>query len=181
LAVQQSHTELVEACKRGDRRAMEKIYRMYARALFNTAYRITGDFHYAEDVMHEAFIKAFEHMDAYRGDAPLGAWLKRIAVNESLQWLKKYRRYETDRDEWPEMAAEDETPPDDTWQTEDKKRLAEALMKLNPRYRTVLSLHYIEGYDLQETASIMDISYANVRTLLTRAKQQLKKILEHER
>lgn len=180
MAATVSHNELIEACKNGDRQAMEKIYQMYARAMFNTAYRITGDYHFAEDIMQEAFIKAFERLSSYRGDAPFGAWLKRITINESLQWLKKYRRFETDR-ELPE-AAEDPSGDDaeDVWQA-DRQRLARALLQLNARYRTVLSLHYIEGYDLQETASIMQIGYGNVRTLLTRAKQQLKKIMENER
>ena len=160
--------------------AMEKLYQMYARAMFNAAYRITGDYHYAEDIMHEAFIKAFDHIDSYRGDASFGAWLKRIVINESLQWLRKYRPYETDTPLPPEASAEDDTNDDELW-TEDKKRLARALMQLKPNYRSVLSLHYLEGYDLQETAQIMHISYQNVRTMLSRARRQLKKIMENER
>ncbi len=173
--------ELIAAIQRGDHKAMEAFYHRYARAMFNTAYRITGDYHYAEDVVQEAFIKAFAHMKNFRGDAEPGAWLKRIVINESLQWLRKFRRFETDRE-----PPENSTPPDDD--DDDifadralRQALARALLRLRTNYRTVLSLHYIEGYDLQETAQIMGISYGNVRTMLTRAKQQLKKLMENER
>jgi len=151
---------------------------MYARAMFNTAYRITGDYHYAEDIMHEAFIKAFDHIDSYRGDASFGAWLKRIVINESLQWLRKYQVWDHDT----ETLAEPSTGEDDNeiFDRPHREEIARALMQLRPNYRSILSLHYIEGYDLQEIAQIMGISYQNVRTMLSRARKKLKSLLQDE-
>lgn len=175
------HRELISAIQQGNRKAMEAFYRQYAKAMFNTAYRIMGDYHYAEDVVQEAFIKAFEHIQTFRGDAEPGAWLKRIVINESLQWLRKSKRYETDR-EPKEDSIMLHNEKDDMFSNETlREALAQALLKLKPNYRTVISLHYIEGYDLQETAEIMGISYANVRTMLSRAKQKLRKLLENEK
>jgi len=88
---------LIDRVKHGDTEAMQMLYERYYRPMFNTAYRIVNDFHFAEDVMHEAFLKAFDRIGTFEGRAPFGAWLKRIVVNESLQWLRKYGRFSAAR------------------------------------------------------------------------------------
>ncbi len=172
--------KLILACKRGDIRAMETLYRQYARSMFNVAYRIVNDFHFAEDVMQEAFLKAFERIGQFRGDASFGAWLKRITINESLNWVKKYgNRYSDFPANFSEEVEVDsaETEPPGL----EPEKLLKAMQALNPQYRTIISLFYIEGYDYREIAEIMDISYQNARTMMTRAKKKLKKILENEK
>ena len=165
---------LIRQCKAGNTNAMSRLYELYYRPMFNTAYRIVNDFHFAEDVMHEAFIKAFEHIHSFRGDAGFGAWLKRIIINESLQWIKKYGNFNTGEDESkfdkPDTDAPDplSVPPEE---------LLKAMRRLKDNYRTILSLYYIEGYDYEEISQIMGISYQNARTMLSRAKASLKKIL----
>ncbi len=172
--------ELIAACKRGDTAAMEALYRQYAKPMFNVAYRIVNDYHFAEDVMQEAFLKAFERIGQFRGEASFGAWLKRITVNESLNWIKKYQRQYTDFSEnTAEEPAEEER--DEDFLRIEPEQLLKALRALNPNYRTIISLYYIEGYDYREISSIMDISYQNARTMMTRAKQKLRKILENEK
>ncbi len=166
---------LIEKCKQGDTKAMSMLYEMYYRPMFNTALRIVNDFHFAEDVMHEAFIKAFERIESFRGSASFGAWLKRIIINESLQWIKKYGRFSTNRNENEFEAVEE---PDETdWPSEKPEKIIRAMRKLRDNYRTILSLYYMEGYDYEEITQIMGISYENARTMLSRAKAALKKIL----
>ncbi|HET9052793.1 MAG TPA: sigma factor, partial [Cyclobacteriaceae bacterium] len=71
------HHELIERCRTGNQDAHFRLYKLYSRAMLNTAYRITGNAEDAEDVLQEAFVSAFKNLHRYRGDATFGAWLKR--------------------------------------------------------------------------------------------------------
>ena len=81
------HDELIARCKAGDREAHYRIYKLYSRSMFNVSYRITGRSEDAEDALQEAFISAFKNLDSYRADATFGAWLKRIVVNKSINFV----------------------------------------------------------------------------------------------
>ena len=85
------HLDLIRQCKRGDQKAQFEIYRLYHAAMFNTTLRIVGDSDDAEDVMQEAFLKAFAKLDSYRGEVSFGAWLKRIMINKALDFLRLKR------------------------------------------------------------------------------------------
>ncbi len=172
-------TALLTACKQNDPKAQLEIYNRYYKAMFNTALRIVGDFDDAEDVMQEAFIKAFGKLDTYQAKATFGAWLKRIVINESITWLRKGKKIQCeDVEHLPETIEETE------WNFDPEnikiKSLIEALRLLKSKYRTALSLYYIEGYDYEEITGILNVSYANARALVSRGKQQLKKILVTE-
>ena len=82
---------LVERCRLNDRQAQAEIYRRYAKAMFNAALRITGDYAEAEDVLQESFLSAFRELSGYKGDSSFGAWLKRIVVNKSINCLRQRR------------------------------------------------------------------------------------------
>ncbi len=170
---------LVEQCKKGDIKAMNALYDMYYKPLFNTAYRIVNDFHFAEDVMHEAFIKAFQRIHSFRGEASFGAWLKRIIINESLQWIKKYGNFNAHEDEKMFDHAEDHKELD--LRDNDPKEMLKILRSLKDNYRTILSLYYMEGYDYEEIAQIMGISYQNARTMMSRAKSALRKLINENK
>jgi len=174
---------LVERIKKGDKQAMAEIYDTYYKPMFNTAYRIVNDFHFAEDVLHEAFIKAFTHIHQYKGTASFGAWLKRIIINESLQWIKKYGHWHPEENDarlnklhGKEEIYEENEP--DFPQNEKPREILMAMRRLKDNYRTILSLYYIEGYDYDEITQIMGISYQNARTMLSRAKTALKNLLK---
>ncbi len=176
--------KLVDACRSGDKTAMEKLYVMYYKPMFNTAYRIVNDFHFAEDIMQESFLKAFEKLDGFEGRSTFGAWLKRIVINESLQWLKKYKRFQFNAEEvWKEEPAEAENRDDEIVELNrlQAEKVLTLLNQLKPNYKIILQLYFIEGYDYEEIGEIMGISYQNARTMLSRAKQKLKKLLENEK
>ena len=82
------HLDLIEACKKGNRKAQFELYRLYHAAMYNTTLRIVGDSDDAEDVMQEAFLKAFTKLGTYRKEVSFGAWLKRIVINKSLDFLR---------------------------------------------------------------------------------------------
>ena len=83
------HKALVERCKHGDRKAQHELYRRYMQAMYHVALQITQDAMEAEDVLQEAFIRAFRNLKSFKGDSTFGAWLKRIVINTSINHLKK--------------------------------------------------------------------------------------------
>ncbi|MGB3618991.1 MAG: sigma-70 family RNA polymerase sigma factor, partial [Catalinimonas sp.] len=89
--LQDISSPLVEQCRRGDRRAQRELYQRYARAMLNAIMRIVHDHTTAEDLLQESFVDAFMKIDQFRGESTFGAWLRRIAVNNALNHLRKYR------------------------------------------------------------------------------------------
>ena len=173
--VQEIHEELIARCRRGERDAYFKLYKLYSRAMYNVGYRITGDEDDAEDVLQEAFISAFRNLESYRGDATFGAWLKRIVVNKAITLLKQRRTEALPEDErWdiPEEKTADE--PYDNLTVE---RVKSAIQNLPDGYRSVLSLYLLEGYDHQEISEILGISESTSKSQLNRAKSKLRELL----
>lgn len=174
------HLDLVEACKRGDQKAQFELYRLYHVAMYNSALRIVGDSDDAEDVMQEAFLKAFVKLNSYRGEVSFGAWLKRIVINKSLDFLR-LKREQLSLDQATEVREMVEESSD----TEDVEYRAEAIKKaiynLPEGYRIVLSLILLEGYDHDEVSSILNISNATSRTQYHRAKKRLIELLKSNR
>lgn len=174
--------DLVERCRHGDQRAQMEIYDRYYKAMYNTAYRITGHSAEAEDIMQEAFLNAFTKIESFQGTSTFGAWLKRIVVNESLTAHKKIAKLgevsyndelKNETDDGGIVLGEDND-------NNTKVRLIlEQIRSLKENYRIGLTLHLIEGYDYEEICEIMNISYANCRTMISRAKESLRKKLQH--
>ncbi len=166
------HLDLIRQCKRGDQKAQFEIYRLYHAAMYNTTLRIVGDSDDAEDVMQEAFLKAFAKLDSYRGEVSFGAWLKRIVINKALDFLRLKREQLSleDAGEIWEMAEEEAENVDYKYTAETIKK---AIYALPEGYRIVLSLILLEGYDHEEISTILNISNATSRTQYHRAKKRL--------
>ena len=157
-----------------------EVYNRYYRAMYNTAFRIVKDQAEAEDVMQEAFLSAFTKLDTFKGEVAFGAWLKKIVVNKSLVYYRNIRKKnEVPLDEKLYRVGDNTESEADHSETE---RLAQKVLKtmdsLKDNYRVSLTLHLIEGYDYEEICDLMDISYANCRTMISRAKESLRKKLE---
>jgi len=168
------HRDLIEGCRNNDRKAQVRLYDLYYKAMYNTSYRILNNPAEAEDTMQEAFLDAFRKIGSYRGTGSFGSWLKRIVVNKSLDKYRVHKEFESldDRDE--QIAESTET--DDSNAEYVFTRMEEihsALEKIPEQYRIILSLHLLEGYDHREMAQILELSYNNVRTRYSRAKQRL--------
>jgi RNA polymerase sigma-70 factor (ECF subfamily) len=172
------HQDLIRQCKRGDQKAQFEIYRLYHAAMFNTTLRIVGDSDDAEDVMQEAFLKAFAKLDSYRGEVSFGAWLKRIMINKALDFLRLKREQLSleDAGEIREMAEEEAEDVEYKYTSETIKK---AIYALPEGYRIVLSLILLEGYDHEEVSLILNISNATSRTQYHRAKKRLIELLKH--
>jgi len=143
--------------------------------MFNTANRILKDSFEAEDVMQESFLVAFTKLGTFKGDVAFGAWLKRIVINRSLTQLKKNNRFkEVKLDVIPDLT-EEENESDYTMLK--AKDITNAINSLKDNYRVALTLNLIEGYDYEEIAAIMKVTYQNSRTTISRAKNKLRQLL----
>ncbi|AWH85454.1 RNA polymerase subunit sigma [Flavobacterium album] len=171
---------LIELCKEGSRNAQFEVYNRYYKPMYNTALRIVKDSHWAEDIMQEAFLKAFTKLDSFKGEVTFGAWLKRIVINHSLDNYKKINKnamdpldnvlYKVEDDNYKEEAAID-------FQNMQVQQVMAAIQSLKDNYRVALTLFFIEGYDQEEISDIMGITHGNCRTTISRAKESLLKKL----
>ena len=155
-----------------------EVYNRYNKAMYNTAFRIVKDSYKAEDIMQESFLTAFTKLHTLEDTNVFGAWLKRIVVNNSIAHYNKI----TKKNEVPLDAVmykvEDDNGIDNYSQNNDKvKQIISVMKTLKPNYSLVLSLHLIEGYDYEEISEIIGITYANCRTMISRAKDSLRKKL----
>ena len=145
--------------------------------MFNTAYRIVNNRFEAEDIMQESFLSAFTKLDSFSGNVTFGAWLKRIVINNSITALKKSKRFEEiSLNENIEVTSLDDDA-NESLKGLHTKEVLQTLNLLKPNYKLALTLHFIEGYDYEEVAQIMEISYENSRTTISRAKNKLKQLL----
>lgn len=170
------HIELVEQCKANDRQAQLKLYRQYCDGMFGVAMRFLKNADDAEDVLQEAFIKAFQRIDQFKGEVTFGAWLKRIVVNGSIDFLKsKHERTVELNESYMHVADEED------WSIEtgiSLEQVKEAIEELPPKYKYVVQLFLVEGYDHSEISEILAITETASRTRLLRGKTQLKEKLK---
>jgi len=146
--------------------------------MYIVAMRFVKDSMEAEDVVQESFIKAFAKLDQYKAEVSFGAWLKRIVINKSIDYLKKRKEQLLELSEVHLKVVEDD---DDKWLVDDSTSIEEikkVIDELPDKYRMVLMLYLIEGYDHQEISEILDISEMASRTQLSRGKTKLQERLK---
>ena len=153
-----------------------QLYNLYCKAMFVVANRYVNDSFLAEDIMQESFIKAFKSIDRYKNEVPFGAWLKRIVINQSIDALKKKKLELISMNEETLRIVDDED-----WKVDESITVDEvksAINDLKEKYRLVLSLYLIEGYDHDEISQILGITTNTSRTHLLRGKRLLKEKLK---
>jgi RNA polymerase sigma-70 factor (ECF subfamily) len=178
------HQDIIDRCKKGEQKAQFQLYKLYYKAMYNTSYRIVNDRMEAEDVMQEAFLKAFDKIGTYSGRVSFGAWLKRIVINHSLDEVKKKKM---DFQSVEEAHRPGEVKEDQEGEEEDEKELKEKIEQIRETinelpdgYRIVLSLYLLEGYDHEEIGEILGVSSSTSRSQYTRAKNKLKQELSNK-
>ena len=168
------HQEIIDQCREGDQKAQFRLYKLYYKPMYSVCMRLINQAAEAEDVMQEAFLNAFRNIGTYRGEVSFGAWLKRIVINRSLDYLKKKKlKLEEINDKTAQIA---------DYQMEMKEvnveAIKNAIQQLPDGYRVVLSLYLIEGYDHEEISEILGITNSNSRTQFLRAKNKLRELLK---
>lgn len=171
--------ELLILCKAHNKGAQYEIYHRYSKAMYNTAFRILKNSFEAEDAMQEAFLKAFKKIESCHESSSFGSWLKKIVVNESLyQYNKKSKKeelpLEESQKEIDKVSMENHSLD---YAKLKAQEVMEAISFLKENYQIAINLHLIEGYDYEELSDILKISNANSRTLISRAKEQLRNII----
>ena len=169
------NNQLIELCRNGNQQAQMEVYRRYYSAMYNTSIRIVKDSFQAEDIMQDSFLSAFTRLDRLKENERFGAWLKRIVVNNSISHYHKHQKMSTiDIDDVIYKIEEDYETTSGPASEVSMDQVKNAITNLKESYALSLTLHLIEGYDYEEIADIMNISYGNSRTLISRAKAQLK-------
>ncbi len=184
--VRDDEAQLVSAAKAGNTAAFEELVNRYERKIFRLGMNITQNREDAEDVMQEAFLKSYTNLDRFQGDSRFYTWLVRIAVNQALMKLRKRRPNQFSLDE--PLHGEDDSvfreiedwgpsPEKKFAQTELNDILNTVIGELDPIFRVVFLLRDVEGISTEDTAQILDISAAAVKSRLLRARLKLRQKL----
>jgi RNA polymerase sigma-70 factor, ECF subfamily len=180
-------TKLVDAARGGDVGAFEQLVKRYDRNVFRIAQHITQNREDAEDVVQDAFLKAFQNLGQFQGQSKFYTWLVRIAVNEALMRLRRRRPermvsidedVKTEDDSIPREIADWSPNPEQLYnQGELKEILQKTIQGLPPSFRTVFILRDVEGLSTEETADALGLSVPAVKSRLLRARLQLRERL----
>jgi RNA polymerase sigma-70 factor (ECF subfamily) len=182
-------TELIEALRAGDLRAMEALMRRHNRMLYRTARAILGDDAEAEDAVQEAYLRAYGALAGFRGEAKLSTWLVRIVANEAL--MRRRRRSRTavvvpmgpaaaPSEEWSTVMSDRSSPEQDAARSEMRTIIEARIDALPEGYRAVFVLRALEELTVEETAAALEIPEATVRTRFFRARALLRESLARE-
>ena len=179
--------KLVRAAKHGDVSAFEQLVKRYDRNVFRIANHITHSREDAEDVVQEAFLKAYSNLEKFQEQSKFYTWLVRIAVNEALMKLRKRRpeRFvsldedvKTEDDSLPREVADWSPNPEQLYNQEELRDiLSRTIQGLPPTFRTVFVLRDVEGLSTEETAEALELSVPAVKSRLLRARLQLRERL----
>jgi RNA polymerase sigma-70 factor (ECF subfamily) len=184
--VKEDEPILVAAAQNGDITAFETLVGRYERKILRLAQNITQNREDAEDVMQEAFLKAYEHLSGFQGNSRFYTWLVRIAVNQALMKLRKRRpnvvsideEVNTGEDLIPREIEDWGPSPEDRYkQTELSGILSEVITDLDPSFRIVFQLRDIEELSTEETAEALGLSIPAVKSRLLRARLKLRQKL----
>jgi len=184
-------SSLVNRAKHGDLQAFEALLSRYEDRIYFLACRILRHEQDAEDVTQETFVSALENLNGFRGDSAFATWLVRIATNAALKVIRKRRRLDTVPFEQvtdstndaepiphPEYIADWRQSPEELVQNSETRRLLdEALQALDEKHRLVFVLRDVEGLSIKETADALELSEANTKVRLLRARLQLRELL----
>src|ERR1700745_1670845 len=175
---------LVQAAKKGDVSAFEELVKRYDRNVFRIAQHITQNREDAEDLVQDAFLKAYSNLEQFQGQSKFYTWLVRIAVNEALMKLRRRRPertvsldedIKTDEDSLPREVADWSPNPEQQYtQSELRDILTRTIQGLPPGFRTVFVLRDVEGLSTEETADALELSIPAVKSRLLRARLQLR-------
>jgi len=169
---------LVRACREGNIGAFEALLARHERTIFNAAYRLVANYEDAKDITQNVFLKAFEKLASYDAKYQFRSWICRIAVNESLNLIKRSRRVEALVEE---RVSPGRNPEELLSGLELSRHVQEALMTLSPDYRTVIVLRHFLGCSYQDIAEAVQIPEKTVKSRIFSARQLLRDALVAKR
>jgi RNA polymerase sigma-70 factor (ECF subfamily) len=175
-----NENELVSASLEGDKLAFGEIVNRYRKMVARTVKGMLGDSVFAEDIGQEVFIRLYHSLAEFRGEAKLATYIQKIAVNLTLNEIKRRKRsfsmFSQKGDD--EIYEFDVADHDNEERRDAKEMVTSALMKLDPKFRIVVTMRMLQGYSTKETADALELPQGTVLSRLSRAQKQLKEILE---
>lgn len=166
--------ELIDNCMNGDRQAIEALLFKYEKPVYNAAYRMLNSPDDARDVTQTVFLKVIENLDSYDPRYKFFSWIYRIALNESINCLKKQNRLDAlDL----EPVSETNGPEEQTGSEQMSEGMQTALMTIKAEYRTVIVLKHFVDCSYEEISQILDVSEKKVKSRLYTGRQLLKEAL----
>jgi RNA polymerase sigma factor (sigma-70 family) len=171
------HKALIDRCRKGDEKARFEVYKLYARPMYNVCMRMVNHVGEAEDILQESFIDAFQNLPRFKAESTFGAWLKRIVVNKSLNYLKK-RKLKLVYDVEIEVEDEETDLEDGELQLQ---LVLRAIQQLPDGYRVVLTLYLIEDYSHADIARMLGITESTSKSQYNRAKAKVREQLSKQR
>ncbi len=178
---------LVRQAQKGDSRAFDQLVTRYQERLYGTLYHMTSNHEDADDLVQEAFIKAYKALPSFKGDSSFFTWLYRIAVNKTINHIKSRKNrpqmslndldFNAEHD--PDIVAlvSEKTPRRDAGLSELQEKLNAAMQRLSETHRMVVAMHDVQGMSHEEISRIMDCNTGTVRSRLFYARQQLQGFL----
>ena len=172
-------SELIKASLEGDKEAFGEIVSRFDKMVARTVKGMLGDSAFAEDIGQEVFVKLYNSLSEFRGEAKLSTYIQKIAVNLTLNEIKRNKRFSSMFSQKGNSDLHElEIPDHDTEKRKDAKEIVnKALMNIDPKFRIIVTMRMLQGYSTKETAEILELPIGTVLSRLSRAQEQLRTIL----
>ncbi|HNS16277.1 MAG TPA: sigma-70 family RNA polymerase sigma factor [Bacteroidales bacterium] len=168
--------EIINGCKAGNVKDQERLFNLYSETMFGVCLYYSRDTSEAEDLLHDGFLKIFQHIHTFRYQGSFEGWMRRIMVNTSLERFRKERHLYSLSD--VENTLEDVMEENIIGQISTKD-LVKLIQDLSPRYRMVFNLYAVEGYSHKEISRMMGITEGTSKSNLARARAILQRNVKH--
>lgn len=167
--------QIIEDCIKGKRKAQNLLYTQYCDAMYNICVRMLKNTADAEDMLVKSFTDVFNKLNQFRMEASIGAWIKRIVINNCITFLRSKNTLDEWDDKLDAVDADTEEARDEEYSVETIKK---AMTRLSDGYRTIINLYLFEGLDHVEISEYLNISVSTSKTQYHRAKKKLVEILK---
>jgi len=191
MAMEENETNLIERVCSGDIYAFQEIVERYKKKVYYIAFDIVGDFHEAEDISQEVFMKMYRALNRFRKDAKMSSWLYQITVNTAIDSLRRRKakpRFNVEdielvgvRDQAFQSASPEADPERRAVTTLMQEHIDLALQKITPQERTVFVMRHYNEFKIREIAEVLEVSSGTVKSLLFRALKKMRKELSSSR
>ncbi|MCG8575836.1 MAG: RNA polymerase sigma factor [Flavobacteriales bacterium] len=170
--------KLKEKFIRGNKKAFDRIYHDYSKAMYSVCLRYTNNTDQAADILQDAFIKIYEKRNLFNPELSLGAWIKRIVINEAINHYRVNKRFQFVEDD--NYFDEEEAPVEIAEETNLKEILLDTLRELPEGYRTVFNMYVFDNLKHQEIADYLGVSINTSKTQLAKARKMIQRKLEEK-
>ncbi|MCC5907205.1 MAG: RNA polymerase sigma factor [Balneolaceae bacterium] len=170
--------EIIIGCRKRRRKDQKELYELFYAYGMSITLRYADSRNEAVDILNDAFMKVFENIRQYDSGRPFKPWLRQIIVNTAITHFHKARKmnkWESLDEAWPEPISGERITSGISYD-----EIVEMVQKLTPAYRTVFNLHVIEGFSHEEIAGLLDISVGTSKSNLSKAKRNLRALLENK-